>query len=129
MSDNSWMSLVQILKTGDQVGNALGGRQGSEYREAVKPAQFESWRHPEFRLAVATPMPAFLAAARRLLPSRSATKKYRTTPLRGLLRHPPYFHNGIAVTLDAVVELYDTKQGLDLTAQQKADLVEYLKSL
>jgi mono/diheme cytochrome c family protein len=61
--------------------------------------------------------------------SRSATKKYRTTPLRGLLRHPPYFHNGIAVTLDAVVELYDTKQGLDLTAQQKADLVEYLKSL
>jgi cytochrome c peroxidase len=61
--------------------------------------------------------------------SRSATKKYRTTPLRGLLRHPPYFHNGIAMTLDAVVELYDTKQGLNLTAQQKADLVEYLKSL
>jgi cytochrome c553 len=61
--------------------------------------------------------------------SRSATKQYRSTPLRGLLRHPPYFHNGIAATLDAVVELYDTKQGLNLTAQQKADLVEYLKSL
>jgi hypothetical protein len=61
--------------------------------------------------------------------SRSATGKYRTTPLRGLLRHPPYFHNGIAGTLDAVVELYDTKQGLGLTPQQKADLVEYLKSL
>jgi hypothetical protein len=25
-----------------------------------------------------------------------ATEKYRTTPLRGLLPHPPYFHNGIA---------------------------------
>ena len=61
--------------------------------------------------------------------SRSATKQYRTTPLRGLLRHPPYFHNGIAATLDAVVELYDTKQELGLTAEQKADLVEYLKSL
>ncbi|MGH7579637.1 MAG: c-type cytochrome [Gemmatimonadales bacterium] len=61
--------------------------------------------------------------------SRSATKKYRTTPLRGLLRHPPYFHNGVAATLDAVVDLYDTKQGLNLTPQQKADLVEYLKSL
>jgi len=61
--------------------------------------------------------------------SRSATKKYRTTPLRALLRHPPYFHNGIAATLDAVVELYDTRKGLTLTAQQKADLVEYLKSL
>jgi mono/diheme cytochrome c family protein len=61
--------------------------------------------------------------------SRSATKQYRTTPLRGLLRHPPYFHNGIAATLDAVVELYDTRMGLTLTAEQKADLVEYLKSL
>ena len=61
--------------------------------------------------------------------SRSATKQYRTTPLRALLRHPPYFHNGIAATLDALVELYDTKKGLTLTAEQKADLVEYLKSL
>jgi mono/diheme cytochrome c family protein len=61
--------------------------------------------------------------------SRSATKQYRTTPLRGLLRHPPYFHNGIAATLDAVVELYGTRKGLALTADQKADLVEYLKSL
>ena len=61
--------------------------------------------------------------------SRSATKQYRTTPLRGLLRHPPYFHNGIAATLDAVVELYDSKKSLALTAEQKADLVEYLKSL
>jgi mono/diheme cytochrome c family protein len=60
--------------------------------------------------------------------SRSATKKYRTTPLRGLLRHPPYFHNGIAATLDDVVELYDARKGLMLTAEQKADLVEYLKS-
>lgn len=61
--------------------------------------------------------------------SRSATKQYRTTPLRALLRHPPYFHNGIAATLEAVVDLYDTKKGLALTAEQKADLVEYLKSL
>ena len=61
--------------------------------------------------------------------SRSATKQYRTTPLRALLQHPPYFHNGIAATLEAVVELYDTKKGLTLTAEEKADLVEYLKSL
>ena len=61
--------------------------------------------------------------------SRSATKQYRATPLRGLLRHPPYFHNGIAATLEAVVELYDARKGLGLTAEQKADLVEYLKSL
>jgi cytochrome c peroxidase len=61
--------------------------------------------------------------------SRSATKQYRTTPLRGLVLHPPYFHNGIAETLEAVVELYNTRQGLNLTPEQKADLVQYLKSL
>jgi mono/diheme cytochrome c family protein len=61
--------------------------------------------------------------------SRSATKQYRTTPLRALLRHPPYFHNGVAATLDEVVELYDSRKALGLTAEQKADLVEYLKSL
>jgi Cytochrome c len=63
------------------------------------------------------------------LASRSATKQYRTTPLRGLWQHAPYFHNGVAASLGAVVELYNTRKGLNLTAQQKADLVEYLKSL
>ena len=61
--------------------------------------------------------------------SRSATKMYRTAPLAGVWQHPPYFHNGISPTLEAVVELYDARRGLHLTAQQKADLVEYLKSL
>jgi len=61
--------------------------------------------------------------------SRSATKMYRTAPLRGVWQHPPYFHNGIAATLDAVVELYDIRKALGLTAEQKADLVQYLKSL
>ena len=60
---------------------------------------------------------------------RSATGKYRTTPLRGLLQHPPYFHDGSAPTLSAVVDHYDRLFGLNLTPAQKADLVEYLKSL
>ena len=61
--------------------------------------------------------------------ARSATGKYRTTPLRGLLRQAPYFHDGSAPDLMAVVAHYDTLFGLHLTAAQKADLVEYLKSL
>ena len=61
--------------------------------------------------------------------SRSATKLYRTTPLRALVRHAPYFHNVIAATLEAVVDLYNTRKALNLTAQQKADLVQYLRSL
>ncbi len=60
---------------------------------------------------------------------RSATKMYRTTPLRGVWQHPPYFHDGSAPTLADVVERYDAASGLGLTAEQKADLVEYLKSL
>ncbi len=61
--------------------------------------------------------------------SRSATKKYRTAPLRGVWQHPPYFHNGTAPTLEAVVETYDSRKSLGLSADQKADLVQYLKSL
>jgi mono/diheme cytochrome c family protein len=61
--------------------------------------------------------------------SRSATKMYRTTPLRALWQHAPYFHNGVATTLDGVVEVYNTRKALGLSAQQKADLVQYLKSL
>ena len=61
--------------------------------------------------------------------ARTATRKYRTTPLRGLLQHPPYFHDGSAPDLLAVVDHYDRLFGLNLTAAQKADLVEYLKSL
>jgi mono/diheme cytochrome c family protein len=61
--------------------------------------------------------------------ARSATGQYRTTPLRGLLQHAPYFHDGSARDLAAVVDHYDKQFGLKLTARQKADLVEYLKSL
>jgi mono/diheme cytochrome c family protein len=60
---------------------------------------------------------------------RSATKMYRTTPLRGLWQHAPYFHDGSAATLADVVERYVSAKGLGLTSEQKADLVEYLKSL
>ena len=61
--------------------------------------------------------------------SRSATKQYRTAPLKGLWQHPPYFHNGTAPTLEAVVQTYNTKLALGLTANQIADLAQYLKSL
>ena len=60
---------------------------------------------------------------------RSATGKYRTTPLRALWQHPPYFHDGSAPNLLTVVEHYDRLFGLNLTAAQKRDLVECLKAL
>jgi hypothetical protein len=64
---------------------------------------------------------------------RSATGRYRTTPLRGLWNPPqltgPYFHDGSAATLADVVEHYVRQFDLSLTSRQKADLVEFLKSL
>jgi mono/diheme cytochrome c family protein len=60
---------------------------------------------------------------------RSATGRYRTTPLRALFQHAPYFHDGSAATLQDVVEHYDNELGLGLTADEMADLVEYLSSI
>jgi hypothetical protein len=61
--------------------------------------------------------------------ARCVTKRYRTTPLRGLWQHPPYFHDGKAADLAAVVEHYMGALKLGLSAEQKKDLVEYLKSI
>ena len=49
--------------------------------------------------------------------------------LRGLAARAPYFHNGSAATLDDAVEFYDQRFNLNLTNQQKSDLVAFLQSL
>jgi cytochrome c peroxidase len=61
--------------------------------------------------------------------ARTANKAYRTTPLRALWQHPPYFHDGSAATLADVVRHYNRARALGLTAAQQRDVVEYLKSL
>lgn len=60
---------------------------------------------------------------------RTATRQYRTSPLKGVWQHAPYFHDGSAATLNDVVVVYNTRQALGLNPQQISDLVEYLKSL
>lgn len=49
--------------------------------------------------------------------------------LRGLAARAPYFHNGSAATLDEVVEFYNRRFQMDLTEQEKHDLVSFLKTL
>jgi len=63
--------------------------------------------------------------------NRAPDRKYRTSPLKGLWTHQTggFYHDGRFATLLDVVNHYDTRFGLSLTAQQKSDLVEYLKSL
>jgi hypothetical protein len=60
---------------------------------------------------------------------RTTNGKYRTTPLRGLWQHAPYFHDGSAATLADVVDHYDRVLKLKLSAPAKVELVEYLKTL
>jgi hypothetical protein len=62
---------------------------------------------------------------------RSPTGKYRTTPLGGLFTRTKdgFYHDGRFATLSDVVNHYDDSQSLNLTAVEKQNLVEYLKSL
>jgi cytochrome c5 len=61
--------------------------------------------------------------------SRSATKQYRTAPLKSLWQHAPYFHNGSAAKLEDVVKTYNSRQSLGLSDAAMSDLTQYLKSL
>lgn len=63
--------------------------------------------------------------------SRGPTGMYRTTPLKGLWSHQDggFYHDGRFSTLADVVTHYDNAFSLGLTADESADLVEYLKSL
>ncbi len=62
---------------------------------------------------------------------RSPDERYRTSPLKGLWTHQRggFFHDGRFATLLDVVNHYNTCFSLGLTAQEKNDLEEYLKSL
>ncbi len=62
---------------------------------------------------------------------RSPDRRYRTSPLRGLWTHGTggYYHDGRCATLYDAVAHYDAHRGLQLSAQDRRDLVDYLKSL
>jgi cytochrome c peroxidase len=55
--------------------------------------------------------------------------KFKGPILRGLAGRAPYFHNGSAATLLDVVNFYDTRFNLNLSDQDKDDLVAFLKTL
>ena len=55
--------------------------------------------------------------------------KFKTPTLRALAARAPYFHNGIAATLEDVVHHYETHLGFIFTHRQRADLVAFLNAL
>ena len=55
--------------------------------------------------------------------------KFKVPTLRGLSARAPYFHNGSAASLDQVVNFYNTRFNLNLSATEHADLVNFLGAL
>ena len=65
---------------------------------------------------------------------RSPDERYRTASLRALwdlekIHKGGFYHDGRFATLDEVVEHYDRHLGLNLSGEEKSDLIEYLKSI
>jgi hypothetical protein len=62
---------------------------------------------------------------------RSPTHMYRTAPLAGLWTHQKggFYHDGRFATLLDVVNHYNSHLSLNLTDQDKTDLIEYLKGI
>jgi len=55
--------------------------------------------------------------------------RFKGPVLRGLAARAPYFHNGFAADLPAVLEFYDTRFSIGLSDQEKSDLEAFLRGL
>ncbi len=55
--------------------------------------------------------------------------RFKGPVLRNLSGRAPYFHNGIADTLDEAVDFYNTRFTMGLTTQEHNDLVAFLRTL
>lgn len=55
--------------------------------------------------------------------------KFKGPILRGLAARAPYFHNGSAADLGAVVDFYNERFGAGIVGQDKDDLVAFLQAL
>jgi cytochrome c peroxidase len=53
----------------------------------------------------------------------------KTFTLRGIKESPPYLHDGRALTLEDTAEFFNLVLELKLTAQEKADLVAFMRQL
>ena len=55
--------------------------------------------------------------------------RFKTPTIRALAGRAPYFHNGIAATLEDVIRHYEAHLGFIFTDQQRADLAAFLRAL
>jgi len=59
----------------------------------------------------------------------SADGPIKTFPLRGIKDSPPYLHDDRLMTLDDAVEFFNVVIGVKLTAEEKSNLVAFLRTL
>lgn len=59
----------------------------------------------------------------------SADGPIKTFPLRGIRESPPYLHDGRLLTLEDTVEFFNLVLELNLSAQEKTDLVAFMRVL
>lgn len=59
----------------------------------------------------------------------SADGPIKTFPLRGIKDSPPYMHDGRLLTLEDTVEFFNLISEVNLTTQEKADIVAFLRTL
>jgi hypothetical protein len=82
-------------------------------------------KSPSFRQQVQTTDPG-----RALITGKWADiGKFKGPILRGVTGRAPYFHNGAAASLDQVLDFYNARFNIGLSAQEHADLVAFLRSL
>jgi hypothetical protein len=55
--------------------------------------------------------------------------RFKGPMLRNLAPRAPYFHNGFAADLDAVVDFYEDRFHLNLSKQERTDLIAFLRVL
>jgi cytochrome c peroxidase len=55
--------------------------------------------------------------------------RFKGPVLRALAARAPYFHNGSAADLSAVIDFYNTRFSLNLSDREKSDLIAFLRTL
>jgi cytochrome c peroxidase len=85
--------------------------------------------------AVCHPAPSYLdnqmhdLHLERFLKREAGDGPIKSFTLRGIKDSPPYMHDGRCLTLEDTAEFFNLVLGLKLTAQEKTDLVAFMRQL
>src|SRR5262249_5397083 len=139
-TDNKFHS-TRVAQTGDNVPATDLGRFSvlTNYQAAI-PTFSTSGDYSDNKVAGAATLAEY---GYTVAPTDADKAKFRTKSIRQIAETAPYMHDGVISDLDGIVEFYDQGGGVDtdpptkdpllrplgLSTQEKADLVEVMKTL